>query len=62
MAAQPPEGHRPSFGRLADGRFVIRCDQCERQRDGSVPVGIGVPITGQFEAEAIFRNHGGRAG
>jgi hypothetical protein len=46
--------------RLGDGRYVVRCQHCERT-DASIPVGIGMPITNLVEAESIARNHGGRA-
>jgi hypothetical protein len=54
-------GHQPRLVRLTDGRYVVRCEQCERGTGVSVPIGIGVPISNRFEAESIFRNHGGCA-
>lgn len=54
-------GHQPQLVRLRDGRYAVRCEGCERGKYTSVPIWIGVPITNQFEAEAILHNHGGRA-
>lgn len=57
--------HRPSFIKHTDGRYEVRCPQCERnsaQTLSPLPIGIGVRITNRFEAEAIFRNHGGQVG
>jgi hypothetical protein len=54
-------GHQPRLLRLTDGRYAVHCQQCEQRKDATVPVGIGVAITNRFEAESIYRNHGGRA-
>jgi len=53
--------HRPQLMQRPDGRYEVRCGECERRIDRPLPVGIGVPITNRFEAESILRNHGGRA-
>lgn len=54
-------GHQPRLLRLGDGRYAVRCEQCEARQGASVPIGIGIPISSGFEAESIYRNHGGRA-
>jgi len=61
VMAKHQAGHQPQLVRHRDGRYAVRCEGCERGNDTSVPIGIGVPITNQFEAEAILRNYGGRA-
>ena len=50
--------HDPRLLHRPDGRFEVRCLQCQRNGDlTALPVGIGIPITGRDEAEAIVRNH-----
>jgi hypothetical protein len=44
-----------------DGRWEVRCRDCEQRVDQSLPLGIGVPIADRFEAESILRNHARRA-
>jgi hypothetical protein len=51
-------GHQPRLLRLNDGRYAVGCQQCEVGKGTSVPVGIGLPISSQIEAESICRNHG----
>lgn len=53
--------HDPRLLPRSDGRFEVRCLQCQRNGDlTALPVGIGIPITNRDEAEAIVRNHSGR--
>jgi hypothetical protein len=59
--AKHQAGHQPQLVGLRDGRYAVRCEGCEQREGMSVPIGIGVPITSLFEAESIYRNHGGRA-
>jgi len=47
--------------RRPDGRYEVRCRDCERRVDRPLPIGIGVPIANRFEAESILKNHKGRA-
>jgi hypothetical protein len=64
MAQTPPglrNRHSPRLVQRPDGRFEIRCPQCERMDDQARPIGIGMPIVNRIEAESIARNHGGRA-
>ena len=51
----------PKLVQRPDGRYEIRCPQCERMGSGSRPIGIGLPVTSRAEAESIARNHAGRA-
>jgi hypothetical protein len=55
--------HSPRLVIRSDGRYEIRCPQCEYLgRTGQPwPLGIGMPITDRAEAESIARNHAGRA-
>ena len=51
-------GHDPRLVQRPDGRWEVRCPQCEKSRDEAIPLGIAVPIANRVEAEAIMRNHG----
>jgi len=51
--------HHPKVQRRSDGRWKIRCPECLGRRDEAPPVGIGIPISGEFEARYIQQNHGG---
>ena len=51
--------HHPELVGRADGRWMVRCRQCETRRDQTTPIGIGVPIVNRFEAESISTNHNG---
>jgi hypothetical protein len=53
--------HTPKVVQRADGRYEVHCPQCERMREKPRPIGIGLPITNRAEAEAIVRNHSGKA-
>ena len=57
----PPmrQKHEPRLLQYADGRWSVRCRECEECADQSLPLGIGVPITNRYEAESILRNHSG---
>jgi hypothetical protein len=59
--AEQVAGHQARLVKLGDGRYTVRCRNCEQGQARSVPVGIGVPISNRFEAESIARNHGGYA-
>ena len=53
--------HSPQLVHRPDGRFEIRCPECERKVGETRPIGIGLPITNRIEAESIMQNHAGRA-
>ena len=53
----PRRTHKPELKLRTDGRWEVRCAECECRVDQSLPVGIGVPITNKFEAQSILRNH-----
>jgi hypothetical protein len=60
-AAKPRVQHRPKLVHRPDGRWEIRCYQCERMVGDERPVGIGLPVANRAEAESIAQNHAGRA-
>jgi hypothetical protein len=48
--------HEPTLVKLNDGRWRVSCHQCRAAR-AVLPIGIELPITNRFEAEAILQNH-----
>jgi hypothetical protein len=54
------DGHRPSLIHRKDGRWEVRCAECER-REEVAPIGIGIPIMSKTEAESIALNHASTA-
>jgi hypothetical protein len=50
--------HQPRLIYHQDGRWEVRCLDCQRAHDSATPIGIGMPIVNRDEAEAIARNHG----
>ena len=51
--------HEPTLVRLNDGRWEVRCTECATGSAEAMPIGIGLPVANQVEAEWIVRNHGG---
>ncbi len=56
----PSPAHHPQVSRLPDGQWVLRCPECQRA-DVVPPIGIGLPLQSQREAEMLRENHLGRA-
>jgi hypothetical protein len=52
-----PPVHDPTIIHRHDGRWEIRCPECQRSHGEPTPLGIGMPITGEFEARCIKENH-----
>ena len=55
-----PTSHHPKLVQRLDGRWEIRCPQCERNSEPP-PIGIDDPVANKFEAESMLQNHSGRA-
>jgi hypothetical protein len=51
--------HRPTLLQREDDRWEVRCPQCRRSSAEATPIGIGLPIESQVEAEWIAQNHAG---
>jgi hypothetical protein len=49
--------HHPDVSLRADGRWVVNCPECERQGDGAIPIGIGMPIREEGMARMVLENH-----
>ena len=53
--------HHPKTSKRADGRWVVDCLECRRSaRETEMPIGIGLPLQSQSEAEMLRENHVGR--
>ena len=51
--------HYPQVTTLPDGTRVVRCPECERDREASVPIGIGTPVSTSRMAQLLCDNHSG---
>ena len=49
--------HHPKLIHRNDGRWEVRCRQCQQNHQQTTPIGIGIPISNMVEAESIARNH-----
>jgi len=52
--------HHPVVTARADGRWVVTCPECQSGREGTTPVGIGVPLRSRHVADLVRENHTGR--
>jgi hypothetical protein len=48
--------HHPKLVHRKDGRWEVRCLQCQRNQEQATPLGIGIPVVNRVEAEGIARN------
>jgi hypothetical protein len=54
--------HHPEVLRHYDGRWVVRCPECQRIEVAEVLIGIGAPVRSEHEAQMMRDNHVGRRG
>jgi hypothetical protein len=54
--------HHPRISRRSDGRWVVRCPQCEEQPFDAIPIGIAMPLESLRMTELILANHVTRQG
>jgi hypothetical protein len=54
--------HHPRLTQRADGKWVVRCPQCEGNQSESVPLGIAMPLESRQVTELILANHEKREG
>ena len=52
--------HHPRVMRSRDGRWVVWCPECQRTGAMEAPIGIGMPVQSQLEAQLMRDNHGAR--
>jgi hypothetical protein len=41
----------------SDSRWVVVCDDCERDRDTATPIGINTPVDSREMAQLMRENH-----
>ena len=49
--------HHPVVGRTSDGRWVVACAECRRDRRSAIPIGIDMPMQSLEMAELMRDNH-----
>lgn len=49
--------HHPRISKRADGQWVLECPECQTAGDVPVPIGIGMPLQSEYEAEMLRENH-----
>jgi hypothetical protein len=49
--------HYPRIVQRADRRWVVVCDDCERDHDSAVPIGINAPVGSREMAQRLWENH-----
>ena len=52
--------HHPEVSTGPDDTWVVRCPECERDRQAPVPIGIGMPVSTRRVAQLLCDNHSGR--
>jgi hypothetical protein len=49
--------HHPKIVQRSDGRWMVACDDCARERGSTRPIGIHDPVDSFEEAERIWEGH-----
>jgi hypothetical protein len=49
--------HHPKIVQRADRRWLVVCDDCERDDSSSTPVGINTPVESFEVAQLMWENH-----
>jgi hypothetical protein len=49
--------HHPKIVQRSDRRWMVVCEDCERDRDSVTPVGINTPVESRTMAELLWENH-----
>jgi hypothetical protein len=52
--------HHPIVGKTFDGRWVVACPECRRDRRSAIPIGIDMPMQSLETAELLRDNHARR--
>jgi hypothetical protein len=52
--------HHPTVGKTPDGRWVVACPDCRRDRRSAIPIGIDMPMQSLEMAELMRDNHARR--
>jgi hypothetical protein len=54
--------HQPHITKAKDGRWMIRCPQCEDNSFASIPIGIALPLRSLEVTQLVLDNHMNREG
>ena len=49
--------HHPKIVQRSDGRWMVACDDCARERGSTRPIGIQDPVDSFEAAERIWEGH-----
>ena len=49
--------HHPKLVQRADRQWLVRCDDCAKDRESATPVDINTPVESRVVAELIYENH-----
>jgi len=54
--------HQPEVLRCSDGRWIVRCPECQRTGSREALIGIATPVQSEYEAQLMRDNHLARRG
>jgi len=49
--------HHPKIVQRSDRRWIVVCQDCERDRESATPLGINTPVESREMAELMWENH-----
>ena len=49
--------HHPKLVQRSDRRWIVVCEDCDRDRDTATPVGINTPVESRDVALLMWENH-----
>ena len=49
--------HHPKIVQRSDHRWMVVCEDCNRDRDSTTPIGINAPVQSRELAEHLWENH-----
>ena len=49
--------HHPKIVQRSDRRWLVACEDCERDHESPTPVGINTPVESREVAQLMYENH-----
>lgn len=49
--------HHPKIVQRSDGRWLVVCEDCARDRESTTPLGINTPVESRHAAELMWEKH-----
>ena len=49
--------HHPKIAQRGDRRWVVVCEDCERDHEAATPIGINTPVDSREKAQLLWENH-----